>query len=62
MLDEFVIRNLRIDITESADGSWQLSGVATPGSNDPVDLNAFYQTFLSFNQLGRKVLLSMSIL
>ena len=29
VLDEFVIRNLRIDITESADGSWQLSGVAT---------------------------------
>lgn len=51
VLDEFVIRNLRIDLTQSADGSWQLSGVATPGSNDPVDLNALYQTFLSFNQL-----------
>ena len=51
MLGEFVIRNLRIDLTQNTEGAWQLSGVATRDSNDPVNLNALYQTFLSFTQL-----------
>ena len=62
VLDEFVIRNLRIDITESADGSWQLSGVATPGSNDPVDLNASIRHSCLSISSSCKVSLSMSIL
>ena len=32
-----------------------------PGSNDPIDLNALYQTFLSFNQLGLQGVAIMSI-
>ena len=51
VLGEFVIRNLRIDLTQNTEGAWQLSGVATPDSNDPADLNALYQTFLSFTEL-----------
>ena len=51
VLGEFVIRNLRIDLTQNTEGAWQLSGVATRDSNDPVNLNALYQTFLSFTQL-----------
>ena len=51
VLDEFVIRNLLIDLTQNADGAWQLSGAAAHGSDDPFDLNTLYQTFLSFNQL-----------
>ncbi|MEC7550761.1 MAG: hypothetical protein VX536_07195, partial [Pseudomonadota bacterium] len=51
VLGEFLIRNLRIDLTQNTEGAWQLSGVATPDSNDPADLNALYQTFLSFTEL-----------
>ena len=51
VLGEFVIRNLRIDLTQNTEGAWQLSGVATPDSSDPADLNALYQTFLSFTEL-----------
>ena len=36
VLGDFVIRNLRIDLTQTAEGAWQLSGVAAPDSNDVV--------------------------
>ena len=51
VLDEFVIRDLLIDLTQNADGGWQFSGVEAPGGNDPVDLHALYETFLTFTQL-----------
>ena len=51
MLEQFVIDSLELVLEQNANGGWQLSGLDMGGSGEPVDLNALYQTFLSFSQL-----------
>ena len=50
VLEEFVIDSLALNLEQTSDGAWQLSGVST-GSDAPLDPNAVYQTFLSFTRL-----------
>ncbi len=50
VLEQFVIDSLELNLEQNAEGGWQLSGLDVAG-DEPVDLNALYQTFLSFSQL-----------
>lgn len=50
VLEEFAIDSLALDLEQTSDGSWQLSGVNS-ASDSPLDPNALYQTFLSFTRL-----------
>ncbi len=51
VLERFVINSLELVLEQNANGGWQLSGFDMGGSGEPADLNALYQTFLSFSQL-----------
>ncbi len=50
VLEEFAIDSLALDLEQTSDGTWQLSGV-NAASDSPLDPNALYQTFLSFTRL-----------
>ncbi|MEQ8312630.1 MAG: DUF3971 domain-containing protein [Gammaproteobacteria bacterium] len=60
VLEEFVVESLELNLQQNANGGWQLSGLDVSG-DEPADLDALYQTFLSFTRLDlRDVLISVN--